>query len=151
MRKVEHQIIYITTKIPTMRMNETTVYQPFDIKIGFVLQSNFRSNVIYKMLLSSYNMDQIIVHLCWHDFVLFHAACFSKRQVNQNNNIQSFPSYTKQEKRTFSIRKYNFIQNLKIWESINYNPIAIYLHLPCTITAIQNVEERILNMINIRF
>ena len=80
MRKVEHQIIYITTKIPTMRMNETTVYQPFDIKIGFVLQSNFRSNnVIYKMLLSSYNMDQIIVHLCWHDFVLFHAACFSKR------------------------------------------------------------------------
>ena len=114
MRKVEHQIIYITTKIPTMRMNETTVYQPFDIKIGFVLQSNFRSNVIYKMLLSSYNMDQIIVHLCWHDFVLFHAACFSKRQVNQNNNIQSFPSYTKQEKRTFSIRKYNFICLAKI-------------------------------------
>ena len=98
-----------------MRMNETTVYQPFDIKIGFVLQSNFRSNnVIYKMLLSSYNMDQIIVHLCWHDFVLFHAACFSKRQVNQNNNIQSFPSYTKQEKRTFSIRKYNFICLAKI-------------------------------------
>ena len=84
MRKVEHQIIYITSKIPTMRMNETTVYQPFDIKIGFVLQSNIcsnhrRNNVIYKMLLSSYNMDQIIAHLCWHDFVLFHAACFSKR------------------------------------------------------------------------
>ena len=79
MRKVEHQIIYITTKIPTMRMNETTVYQPFDIKIGFVLQSNFRSIMAHKMLLSSYNMDQIIVHLCWHDFVLFHAACFSKR------------------------------------------------------------------------
>ena len=47
MRKVEHQIIYITTKIPTMRMNETTVYQPFDIKIGFVLQSNFRSIMSY--------------------------------------------------------------------------------------------------------
>jgi len=45
MRKVEHQIIYITTKIPTMRKNETTVYQPFDIKIGFVLQSNFRSTL----------------------------------------------------------------------------------------------------------
>ena len=63
---MEHQIIYITTKIPTMRMNETTVYQLFDIKIGFVLQSNLCSfnNDVYKILLSNYNMDQIIVHLC---------------------------------------------------------------------------------------
>ena len=63
-----------------MHMHEKAVYKLFDNKnkVYIVIKLSF-NNFISKMLLSSNNMDQIILYLCWHDFVLFHAACLSKR------------------------------------------------------------------------